>query len=71
MFVELADLDQVVLPAKLLNNNDTTISVSKTIDAINSAVIHMNLIFLCFDRLIDGHSVYKVCTSNDKILSIV
>jgi len=59
LFVELDELDQV-LPAKLSNNNGTTIPVSKTIDAINSVVIHMNIIFSCFDRLIDGHPVYKV-----------
>ena len=68
--MELAELDQV-LPAKLLSNKDTSIPASKTIDAINSAVIHMNLIFSCFDRLIDGHPVYKVSTSNHKVLSII
>jgi len=57
--VELADLDQV-LPAKLLNKNDTPIPVWKAINAVNSAVSYMNYIFSCFDGLIDGHHVYKV-----------
>ena len=60
LFVELGDIDQI-LPTKLLNNNDTpSIPVSKTIDAVNIAVSYMNYIFSCFDRLIDGHRVYKV-----------
>jgi len=55
--VELADVDQVVSPAKLMRKE---IPVWKAIDAVNNAVSYMNLIFSYFDGLLDGHSVYKV-----------
>jgi len=56
--VELADVDQVVSPAKLMSGDE--IPVWKAIDAVNNAVSYMNLIFSYFDGLLDGHSVYKV-----------